>query len=62
MFREEAVSKGTWRWQAKVQHPFRGCHFCLLPQTIYYLEFMAGTTGLEPATSAVTDELVAVTY
>ena len=32
----------------------RDCHFGLLPQTLDLLWFMAGTTGLEPATSAVT--------
>ena len=32
------------------------CHFGLSPQTLHVIEFMAGTTGLEPATSAVTGQ------
>jgi hypothetical protein len=35
---------------------FRNCHFGLLPQTFVFLRLMAGTTGLEPATSAVTGQ------
>ncbi len=33
---------------------FVDCHFGLVPQTLDSFRFMAGTTGLEPATSAVT--------
>ena len=32
------------------------CHLGISPQTLYFLRFMAGTTGLEPATSAVTGQ------
>jgi hypothetical protein len=56
--REPLMLEDSKKGAGNSQHPSapsRGkTHIVTVPQTLAFLEFMAGTTGLEPATSAVT--------